>query len=365
LDYCNQIVERKIIHVDMDCFYAAVEILERPELELMPVAVGGSGNRRGVLTTCNYPARKFGLRSAMPTSQALKLCPDLIILPVRMDLYKEKSTQVFEIFKEYTHLVEGVSLDEAYLDVSESDKCMGSATLIAKEIRSKITQVTGLTASAGVATNKFLAKIGSDVNKPNGLFVLKPEEVKDFLQNLKVSKIWGVGKKLNEKLNRDQIYTCGDLYLWSKGDLEAKYGKMGVALYQYARGIDHREVKPDRERKSISVERTFAEDIPHHQVPKNILDDLYGALLIRWVKYQAKLKKEERSLPQISGLVVKVKFSNFQQTTKEQQLTRISKEVALKLIGEALTRGNKGIRLLGIGLKLKHMNQEQLDLFEL
>lgn len=347
----------------MDCFYAAVEILERPELRDLPVAVGGHGDRRGVLTTCNYPARKFGVRSAMPTSQALKLCPDLVLLPVRMDLYKEKSRQVFEIFRSYTDLVEAISLDEAYLDVSDCAECGGSATLIAEEIRLKIFQTTGLTASAGVATNKFLAKVSSDINKPNGIFVLTPGSELAFLKDLPVSKIWGVGKKLNAKLESLNIRTCGELKQWKLADLEQKLGSMGHSLYQYARGVDERPVISSRKRKSLSVERTFSEDYPREKIPQDLISDLFGALLIRLSKFQSQQKSKGLPEVKISALVVKVKFSDFQQVTREQKWHIQDKVIFKQLLSKALLAHNKGVRLIGLGVKFDSISSSQIDLF--
>lgn len=354
---------RKIIHIDMDCFYAAVELLERPDLQGQPVAVGGDSDRRGVLTTCNYEARKFGVRSAMPTSQAMKLCPHLVLLPVRMDLYKAKSMEVFEIFREFTDLIEAISLDEAYLDVSDLKQFGGSATLIAEDIRRKIWERTSLTASAGVAPNKFLAKICSDLNKPNGQYVLSPPEVSDFLRDLPLKKIWGVGKKSSEKLAEHGLHSCSDVLKWSLAELESQFGRLGSGLYQYARGVDHRSVKPWRKRKSISVERTFAHDIPREQVQHSLIEDLYGALLIRLSKFKKREIELKHPIPVVGGLVVKVKFSNFESTTKEMKWPEVDKSRFIELLSEALTRKKLGVRLIGIGVKFVDKEDNQLDLF--
>lgn len=354
---------RKIIHIDMDCFYAAVELLERPDLQGQPVAVGGNSDRRGVLTTCNYEARKYGVRSAMSTAQALKLCPALVLLPVRMDLYKAKSSEVFEIFREYTDLIEAISLDEAYLDVSGLEQFGGSATLIAQDIRQKIWERTSLTASAGVAPNKFLAKICSDLNKPNGQFVLTPAEIPEFLRDLPLNKIWGVGKKSSQKLAEKGLYTCSDVLKWSLADLEANFGSLGRGLYQYARGEDHRLVKSWRKRKSISVERTFPKDIPREQVQHSLIEDLFGALLIRLSKFKNREKELKHPVPVVGSLVVKVKFSNFESTTKEMKWPEVDKSKFVVLLSEALTRRKLGVRLIGMGVKFVDKEDNQLDLF--
>lgn len=233
---------RKIIHIDMDCFYAAVEMRENPSLKDKPIAVGGSPQQRGVLATCNYPARKFGLHSAMATAQALKLCPNLILLPVNMPLYKQVSSQIHQIFQRYTDIIEPLSLDEAYLDVTDCEKCSGSATWIAQEIRQAILTETQLTASAGVAPLKFLAKIASDQNKPNGQFVIKPEEVAEFVAKLPLNKIPGVGKVTTQHLHAMGLQTCHDVQKLDVTLLLRQFGKMGRRIWQFSHGIDEREV---------------------------------------------------------------------------------------------------------------------------
>ena len=238
---------RKIIHVDMDCFYAAIEMRERPELRGQPVAVGGS--RRGVLTTCNYEARKFGCRSAMPSFQALRLCPDLVLLPVRFDLYRKESKRIRSIFTSFTDLVEPLSLDEAYLDVSH---LRSEAASIAREVRERIREETQLTASAGIAPNKFLAKIASDWRKPDGQFEIRQEDIESFLRDLPVEKIWGVGKRTAKKIHALGAQTCGDLQGFTILELDRRFGRFGQELFNLCRGIDSRRVNPNRERKSVS-----------------------------------------------------------------------------------------------------------------
>ncbi len=248
---------RKIIHIDMDCFYAAIEMRDFPELANKPIAVGGDAKRRGVIATCNYAARQFGIRSAMPTAHALKLCRELILRPVRMDVYQKESQYIRSLLTEYTDLIEPLSLDEAYLDVTESTQCQGSATWIAEEIRARIYQARQLTASAGIAPNKSLAKIASDWHKPNGQMVIRPEDVSAFVLDLPVRKLFGVGPKMEEKLRALNIKTCADLQRYSIEYLLQKFGTMGQRLYELARGIDNRPVNPERIRKSISVEETI------------------------------------------------------------------------------------------------------------
>lgn len=228
---------RKIIHVDMDCFFAAVEMRDNPALRDIPIAIGGSRERRGVISTANYPARKFGVRSAMPTGMALKLCPHLTLLPGRFDAYKEASNHIREIFSRYTSRIEPLSLDEAYLDVTDSVHCHGSATLIAQEIRQTIFSELQLTASAGVAPVKFLAKIASDMNKPNGQFVITPAEVPAFLQTLPLAKIPGVGKVSAAKLEAMGLRTCGDVQKCDLVILLKRFGKFGRILWEVVRGL--------------------------------------------------------------------------------------------------------------------------------
>jgi len=256
---------RKIIHVDMDCFYAAVEIRDNPNLAKKAVAVGGDAYRRGVLCTSNYIARDFGVHSATPTAQAYRLCPDLIVIKPDFSKYKEVSEQIREIFFSYTELVEPLSLDEAFLDVSDNSHCQGSASWIAKEIRERILKVTSLTASAGVAPNKFIAKVASDWDKPNGLTVIRPEQVDSFVTALPVEKIFGVGKVTAHKLHVLGIKTCGDVQKFSQEKLHQHFGSFGDHLFELSQGRDKREVKPDRVRKSLSVEETFSYDLRDQQ----------------------------------------------------------------------------------------------------
>ncbi len=252
--------DRKIIHIDMDAFFASVEQRDHPELRGKPVAVGGAG-LRGVVASASYEARQFGVRSAMPSVTARRLCPNLVFVKSRFDVYGDVSRQIREIFHEYTDLVEPLSLDEAYLDVTEPRRGPRSATLIAEEIRRRIFEATGLTASAGVSFNKFLAKIASDINKPNGIKVITPEEAEAFLDELPIQSFHGIGKVTAEKMRRMGIFNGAGLKQFSELELVQRFGKVGRHYYRIVRAEDLREVNPNRIRKSIGAERTYQEDI--------------------------------------------------------------------------------------------------------
>ncbi len=342
LDNMINNTQRKIIHIDMDCFYAAVEIRDTPDLKNKPVAVGGNASERGVLCTCNYIARKFGVHSAMPTATAIRLCPDLILLPVNMAKYKLVSRQIQAIFREFTDLVEPLSLDEAYLDVTDSAYQSGSATLIAEEIRKLIWERHQLTASAGVASNKFLAKIASGWNKPNGICVISPNMTKEFVAKLEVSKLFGVGKVTAEKLHRLNIKTCSDLCHYSLAELCRKFGKLGNTLYYQARGIDNRSVEPNRLRKSLSVERTFAHNIEDPQEALDAFSNIFAAL-------QRRLAEANITVP-IKAQFIKIKFKDFTHTTAEQSTLVIDFNQLVLLFNQAYARFQKPIRLLGAGV---------------
>jgi len=247
---------RKIIHIDCDCFYAAIEMRDDPSLRERPVAVGGSPERRGVVATCNYAARRFGVRSAMASSRAVKLCPELVLVPPRFEVYREASRQIARIYADYADTIEPLSLDEAFLDVTGSPHLEGSATRIALHIRGRIRREVGITASAGVAPNKFLAKIASDWNKPDGQLVVTPAEVNAFVRDLPVGKLFGVGKVTEEKLHQLGLFTCADIRARSPVELQRHVGSLGERLWRLAQGIDERPVEPFGRRKSLSVENT-------------------------------------------------------------------------------------------------------------
>lgn len=350
-------MDRKIIHCDCDCFFAAVEMRDNPSLSSVPMAVGGSQDRRGVIATCNYQAREYGVHSAMSTAKALKLCPDLQVIPGSMSKYKEVSQQIMRIFREYTDIIEPLSLDEAFLDVSGSVHAQGSATLIAQEIRQRVRQEIGITISAGVAPNKFLAKIASDWNKPDGLFVIKPDQVASFIFNLPVQKISGVGIKTAERLQRYGVTTCGDLQSKSRTELLERFGKFGQRLYELARGIDERPVRVSRTRKSVSVEHTYPHDLPN-------LESCCDALPLLLQELEQRYEKNKQH-GAIAGAVVKVKFHDFVQTTAEHSVEKPGLEHFRQLLIDAYSRGSRPVRLIGVGYRLQSSEQgqpEQLNL---
>ena len=336
----------------MDCFYAAVEIKFRPDLKGKPVAVGGSPEGRGVLTTANYEARQFGLHSAMSSSQAMKLCPDLILIRPDFGKYKAESQHVRSILERYSSLIEPLSLDEAYLDVSDSPFEEGSATRIAERIRREIKAETGLTASAGVASNKFLAKIASDLKKPDGCAVIRPEQVDAFMKTLPVKKIWGVGKVTAEKMHRLGIQTCGDLQTHSVAKLVEMFGSWGPQLYDFARGIDSRPVSNDRERKSLSVEETYFEDLVTRGQQVAALGPLYEDFRERMERYRARGDEERDQIAK--SMVVKIKFTDFRQKGRERKWDKAGippLSIFEELLEEALDGETLGVRLLGVGVK--------------
>lgn len=348
---------RKIIHIDADCFYAAVEIRDNPTLMGKPIAVGGSAQRRGVIATASYEARKFGVRSAMASATALKRCPQLILIPGRMSVYREASRQMHEIFSEYTGLIEPLSLDEAFLDVSACDRCHGSATLIAREIRQRISETIGITVSAGIAPNKFIAKIASDWNKPNGQFVVTPKEIEGFLRDLPVNRIWGVGKVTAQRLEQQGVKTCGDVRNYDLYQFVQQFGQFGEHIHKLAQGIDERPVNSEWRRKSISVENTYPEDLPDLESCQQHIPALLEAL----DKRLANLDDDYR----IQNCFLKMKFHDFNQTTVERQQTSPSYEDYARLCEEAWQRGQVPVRLLGIGARLIDLadGSGQMDLF--
>ncbi len=350
---------RKFIHVDMDCFYAAVEMRDNPHYRGKALAVGGSERQRGVISTCNYEARKFGVRSAMPTAQALKLCPNLLLVPGRMQIYKETSIKIREIFSRYTSLIEPLSLDEAYLDVTDSPHCQNSATLIAEAIRKDIWDELQLTASAGVAPLKFLAKIASDMNKPNGQFVIPPDKVQQVVDDLELGKIPGVGKVSLEKLNKAGLFTCLDIRNSDYRELIVRFGRLGASLWKKSHGIDEREVVVERERKSIGVERTFSTNISSFEQCWQVIEEkLYPELDMRLNKSQPKRNVIKQG--------IKVKFADFKLTTIEHVHNRLDLAYFKDLLREVLERQQgREIRLLGLSVMLEPLEQaRQLTMFE-
>lgn len=342
---------RKIIHIDMDCFYAAVEMRDNPALREVPIAIGGSRESRGVISTCNYPARAFGVRSAMPTGQALKLCPQLVLLRGNMEKYRQVSQQIQSIFHRFTDKVEPLSLDEAYLDVSDNRLFRGSATLLAEHIRQTILLETGLTASAGVAPNKFLAKVASDENKPNGLCVVSPDRVDQFVANLPLRKIPGVGQKTSERLAKLGLYICADVQTADIVVLLREFGSFAELLRERSRGVDEREVKSDRERKSIGVEHTFSKDL-------HALADLDAPLQRLFEKLERRVEGNE-AVGLVRKLGVKLKFQDFQQTTLERSAVPLCFDQFRSLLADAWPRAEgRSVRLVGIHVGLKSQTQQ-------
>ena len=354
---------RKILHVDADAFYCSVEERDNPALKGSAFAVGGKPARRGVIATCSYAARQSGVRSAMASFRAVRLCPELKIIPPRLDAYKEASRKMHVVFQRYTALIEPLSLDEAYLDVSDSENCRGSATLMAREIMRAIKAEVGITVSVGAAPNKFLAKVASDWNKPNGLMVIPPRDIEDFVFELPIEKIHGVGKVTAEKMHNRGIQTCGQLRQYSPLELSRWFGSFGERLWEMSRGSDDRPVETGRRRKSLSVEHTYDTDLQGQdsilaKIPA-LLEDLGG----RFAGISGEYAVQKR--------FVKVKFSDFSQTTLEEILERDNidpGEHFKALMIRAWQRGNKPVRLLGIGVRLIDLRAPdkllQLELFE-
>jgi DNA polymerase-4 len=331
---------RAIIHLDMDCFYAAIEVRDRPSLRGKPVGVGGARDRRGVLTTCNYEARRFGVRSAMPTFMALQRCPNLIVLPTRFDVYRREAAVIREILYRFTSIIEPLSLDEAYLDVTAHPNASGS---LAEVIRKSIFQTTKLTASAGIGPNKLIAKIASETNKPNGQCEVKPEEVPNFMMDLPVRKIWGIGEKSERKLDALGVKTCGELQRFSRAELADLFGRFGLELHDLCRGIDERPVEPDRPRKSLSTEETFAIDLTTLEQCEEKLEELFQDLM-------AELAQKE-STREITKIFVKLKFKDFTRTTAERAGLVPTLEDFRSLLDEAYSRTGKPVRLIGVGVR--------------
>lgn len=335
---------RKIIHVDMDAFFASVEQRDNPDLMGKPVVVG-SESKRGVIAAASYEARKYGVRSAMSSVLAKRKCPDLIFVRGNFEKYKTVSRQIREIFYEYTDLVEPLSLDEAFLDVTHAKKGKPSATLIAKEIKQRIKELTDLTASAGVSYCKFLAKVASDINKPDGLFVITPDEAEAFLEKLEVKKFFGIGRVTAEKLHKQGIKTGADLKKIHQADLIRQFGKAGIYYYNIVRGLDNRPVVSSRERKSLGAEHTFETDYfsldDLQQRLQEITDEVW--------------KRLQRAQTFGRTLTLKIKFADFEQITRSKTMTDLIlsrsdiHEIASELLNNEVPFV-KGVRLLGITL---------------
>ena len=340
-------LQRKIIHIDADCFYAAVEVRDDPSLR----------GKRGVIATASYEARKFGVRSAMASATALKRCPDLILIPGRMSVYREASKRMHDIFADYTGLIEPLSLDEAFLDVTGCRRCRGSATLIASEIRDRVKREIGITVSAGIAPNKFIAKVASDWNKPDGQHVVTPGEIDAFLENLPVRRIWGVGKVTAQRLEQKGIRSCGDVRRVDLFEFVQEFGQFGEHIHRLARGIDDRPVVSEWRRKSVSVENTYASDLPDLDACRDKIPGLIESL-------ERRLERLDDDY-RIQNCFLKMKFCDFSQTTVERQQTSPSYPDFAMLCEEAWQRGGIPVRLLGIGTRLIDLTDSsgQMDLF--
>jgi len=346
----NKTLIRKIVHIDMDAFYASVEQLDNPDLRGKPIAVGGGG-KRGVVSAASYEARKFGVRSAMAGSVAAKLCPELIFVKTNFDRYKEISQQIRAIFYEYTEKVEPLSLDEAYLDVTENKKGNPSATLIAEEIRARIKEKTGLDASAGISINKFIAKVASDINKPNGQKTVNPEDVLSFLEDLEIRKFYGIGKVTAEKMYLHGVFTGKDLKSKSLEYLQEHFGKSGGYYYHIVRGIHNSEVKPHRTRKSLGAERTFNE---------NITSEIF---MLERLEHIAEEIERRLDKSDVAGKTVtlKIKYSDFTLQTRSKTLPFYirKKDIILETAKDLLYQEEmkNSVRLLGISLS--NLNNEE------
>jgi len=356
-------MSRKIIHIDMDAFYAAVEQRDFPELKGQPVIVGGQPDSRGVVATCSYEARKFGIHSAMPCSRAYQLCPQGVFVRPRFAAYKQASQDIHSVFKEYTDLIEPLSLDEAYLDVTNVELCEGSASLMAEEIRKKILQKTGLTASAGISYNKFLAKLSSDVNKPNGQFLIKPGHGETFLSNFPIGKFYGVGKVTEKKMQLYGIKTGKDLRKKSLQELEVLFGNSAEYYYEISRGIDNRDVISHRVRKSLGSENTFQTDLSDE------------AEMLKQLKLLAIEVLESLELRELMAytITIKVKYADFKQVTRSYTSDSILsiEDRVIDLLPVLLRKTEvtrKKVRLLGVSFSNlvetgSHVKGEQLSLF--
>ena len=354
--------ERSIIHIDMDAFYASVEQRDFPEYRNQPVIVGGDPNHRGVVATCSYEARKFGIHSAMSCAAAVRKCPHAIFVRPRFPAYREVSQQIQSILKKYTEIIEPLALDEAYLDVTDEIVRAGSSTLIAKDIRQRIKRETGLTASAGVSYNKFLAKIASDRCKPNGLLYISVKEGPNFVKTLNIREFFGVGPATEEKMHALGIFTGGDLATWELEALQPIFGKASSYYYSAARGVDIRPVEADRLRKSIGTEDTFEVDIQNQEEMIKVLASQTQEVEKELIKYGGSGKT----------VTIKVKFSDFTQVTRSyssragfRSADSINKVVP-QLLQNAVIK-NLPVRLLGVSisnfsLDSEHISDEQIPL---
>ena len=337
----------------MDCFYASVELKDNPSLQGKPVAVGGPAQSRSVLCTANYEARKFGVRAALPSSQAVRLCPQLVLLPPRFARYREESHEILQIMSRYTDKIEPLSLDEAYLDVTDNCEYSGSATRLAAHLRETIFKERKLTASAGIAPNKFLAKVASDWKKPNGQFTIAPGQVEQFMPSLKIEKIFGIGPVTATKLHSLGIFNCADLQNRNLLELQKIFGKRGQDVYGLCRGVDDRVVQSSKGRKSVTLETTFVNDLQSLEQVQQEIPKLFRA----WQQRMENGGYWDR----VAGWVVKLKFFDFQSTTCESRAhSRPDVTDFQKLLQTAFLRQQKPVRLLGLGVRLEDSSRAAL-----
>ncbi len=356
----HQRKSKAILHLDMDAFYPAVEVLDNPDLEGKPVIVGGS-RERGVVSSASYEAREFGIHSAQPIATAMRLCAGGIFLPVRMSRYKEISRDIFDIFHRFSPLVEPLSIDEAFLDVSGSERLLGGAVDIAVKIKQTVLRETGLTVSAGVAPSKFVAKIASDMEKPDGLTVVSPNRVREFLDPLPIKKMWGVGRVTQEALARLNVLTFGDLSRVPAKILEKRFGKHGLKMHLLSLGIDERDVVPDHDAKSIGHEETFFQDLMELDAAKKELLSLSNKVARRMRRQGVTAKT----------ITLKVKYSDFVQITRSATLTKPTDDgfeiysTACRLLKKTEVE-KRPVRLLGVSLSQLSSpdTQGQLSLFQ-
>ncbi|RMH48427.1 MAG: DNA polymerase IV [Gammaproteobacteria bacterium] len=332
---------RKIIHIDMDCFFAAIEMRDRDLPSSIPIAVGGLDGR-GVVATCNYAARRYGVRSAMPVAHARRLCPSLCVISPDMSKYREESLAIRSIFRRFTELVEPVSLDEAYLDVTGARHCGGSATHIAYQIRYLIWRERRLTASAGVGPNKLIAKLASDWCKPNGQFTVPPQEVSGFVELLPIERLRGVGPVLREKLHQLGIFTAGELRRLPLHELTQRFGKMGVSLYKQAHGMDDRPVHAHRERKQMSHEQTFPMDLTTWSMVEAELQRMAGELLVD-------IARADR-LDQVYQVVIRMRSAHFETRQKMCRTEQFSLDVVMSMAKQLFNECGEAVRLIGVGV---------------
>jgi len=350
---------KKFIHIDMDAFFASVEQRDSPALKGKPIIVGGKPENRGVVSAASYEARKYGIRSAMAVKRALQLYPNLIIIQPSFKKYKTVSKQLISIYREYTDLVEPLSLDECYLDVTENKKEISTATEIAVELKKRVKKELNLTASVGVAPNKLLAKIASEVNKPDGLFIIKPHQIDDFMKNLDVKNLWGVGKATYNTLKKMNIKTCGELQKLSIVELVDNFGVFGETLYDFARGIDNREIDLNQEIKSIGSEITFSTDTDDMSFIKKNLYEQLEIVIKRLLLHKIKTKT----------VTVKIKYADFKRITRSKTIGYFTDNIneifkVLSILLKKSEIGRKKVRLIGVSVSNfdLHTNKDQLEL---